>query len=145
MSMPAFRGRAVVATLMALGFGFLMTSGIVLYASPSGRVARDLEWSFLALGKWQWRDMHMAFGLLFLLTAVCHIWLNFKPLKNYIRQKLASKETGVFARKWRVEPLIALALCVLVAFSAIKSFPPAQYVTDARDAIMRHWENEDAK
>lgn len=141
MSLPSFRGRALVAMLMAFGFASLMTSGLVLYASPSGRAARDLGWSFLALDKWQWRDMHMAFGLLFLLAALCHIWLNFKPLKNYIRQKLAAKKIGGFTHRWRIEPLVAAALCALLATSAVKGFPPAQYITDAREAIMQHWDD----
>ncbi|MER2520769.1 MAG: DUF4405 domain-containing protein [Bdellovibrionales bacterium] len=143
MTLPTFRGRALVATLMLFGFTTLVTSGFVLYASPTGRVARDLGWSFLTLDKWQWRDMHMAFALLFLLTALCHVWLNFKPLKNYIRQKLAAQQG--FAHRWRIEPALAVALCVLLGISAIKGFPPAQSIADARETITQYWEESAEK
>ncbi len=141
MAIPAFRGRALVATLMLCGFIALITSGVVLYASPSGRVARDLGWIFLSLDKWAWRDFHIAFGLLFLLTAFFHLWLNIKPLINYVRQKLAAQANGGISFRWRLEPMIAVTLCVLLGVSAVKGFPPVSYVIDIRDSIMEHWDS----
>lgn len=138
MALPPFRGRAFVAMLMLFGFAILTTTGVALYVSPTGRVARDTGWSFLALDKFQWRDMHMSFALMFLIAAMVHAWLNVKPLKNYIRQKLAAQ--AAITHRWRIEPVIALALCALLGVSTIMGFFPSSALSDARERIARHWE-----
>lgn len=141
MVIPAFRGRALVASLMLCGFIALLTSGLALYASPAGRIARDLDWSFLALNKQKWRDLHLTFGLLFLIAAVFHIGLNAKPLVNYIRQKLITQKDRALSYRWRIEPALALLLCVAFAASSVSGLPPARYIADVREFIMQHWQS----
>ena len=139
MTMPVFRGRALVSTMMACGFMGLVSSGLVLYASPSGRAARDLNWGFLSLDKWEWRDLHLTFGLLFFLTGLFHLWLNITPLVNYVRQRFVEQATQSVSFRWRLEPMLALSFVVLLVIFSVKGLPPVSYIVDLRDFLMDYW------
>ncbi len=141
MTMPVFRGRALVSTMMACGFMGLVSSGLVLYASPSGRAARDLKWDFLSLDKWEWRDLHLTFGLLFLLTGLFHLWLNITPLVNYVRQRFVEQSTQSVSFRWRLEPVLALSFVVMLVIFSVKDIPPISYIADLRDFLMDYWKS----
>ncbi len=141
MNKYPFRGRAFTALLMVLGFAVLAVSGVVLYAAPRGRGTAD--WSVLLLGKREWQNVHIVFGLLFLIAAVFHIWMNRKPLLNYIRQRLRTRPS-MPSIKIQLEPLAALLLCAFLFAAAVALLPPVSYVLEGRAAIVRLWQPEGA-
>lgn len=128
-----FRWRAVVATFMATCFAFLSASGLALFISPRGR---SPDWQMLALDKHDWQNLHFAFGALFILAGLCHIWLNRRPIIGYIRQKisrLSGDGTRMLKTRIRPEPLLALALCVALAMTAITGVPPSTWISSVRE------------
>ena len=72
-------------SLLLMGlFVVLGLSGAMLYASPRGRVANWTDWTLLGLEKGQWEGLHLNGSLLFLIVAVLHLVLNWRPFWGYI-------------------------------------------------------------
>jgi len=87
------------AVSLSLGLTFivmLLSSG-VLYFIPDRGVTAWSAWSFLGLDKQQWDNLHINLGLLFLIFLVWHIYYNWKPIKNYLKEK---KEWVVFTKEF---------------------------------------------
>ena len=87
------------AVSLSLGLTFivmLLSSG-VLYFIPDRGVTAWSDWSFLGLDKQQWDNLHINLGLLFLIFLVWHIYYNWKPIKNYLKEK---KEWVVFTKEF---------------------------------------------
>lgn len=140
MERSPVRGRALTAVLMLFTFAVLVVSGVVLYVTPRGRTAHALDWHFLFLDKWDWQNLHTAFGLLFLTAAVLHIWLNRKPLGNYLRQRVAARRTTSLPGGVRLELIVAVCLCALLLVAAIQQLPPVSYLFQWRTDIKEQWE-----
>jgi len=136
-----FRGRAFTALLMVLGFAVLAVSGVILYVAPGGRVAQEIGWTALWLDKRDWQNVHIAFGLLFLIAALFHIWMNRKPLLNYIRQRLRTR-TAASSVKIRLELLAALLLSAFLFAASVELFPPVSYLLDWRGGVSRFGQPE---
>ncbi|MBK8176274.1 MAG: DUF4405 domain-containing protein [Rhodospirillales bacterium] len=145
------RSRPLTALFMLATFAVLVTSGIVLYFTPSGRTARALDWHVMFLDKWEWQNLHTAFGLFFLCAAVAHIWLNRKPLAHYLQQRIAARRATIQAAAsqmastpaqrstFRIEPVIVVLLCALLVAAAIRPMPPISYLFDARQEARDVW------
>jgi hypothetical protein len=127
MGKPVFQGRAFASMLMALGIVVVTLSGVSLYVAPRGWAAQALDWRFLFLGKRDWINLHIVFGLLFPLAAGTHIWLNRKPFLGYLRSRL------------RPELLVALTLCLFLGAAVLFSFPPASTLLEWRTEISNLW------
>jgi len=54
LSRKGFNWRGFTSLLLAAGFLILAGSGLVLYASPRGRVANWTDWEVLGLTKHEW-------------------------------------------------------------------------------------------
>ena len=115
---PSFQWRALTSVVITLSFLALAVSGSVLWASPPGRIANWTDWAMLGLRKSDWIDLHILFGLLFVVASVFHIILNWRPLLSYFRSKVSHQ----FA--WRREWLAAVALCVGLFVAVRLELPP---------------------
>ncbi len=76
-------------TLLLSGIVLLITS-IILYIEPHGRVAFWADWTLLGLTKNQWDNLHINTGFLFSIALLLHIYLNWKPIIAYLKDR-ASK------------------------------------------------------
>ncbi len=129
-----FQWRAFVALSM---FGILIAlglSGIALYIAPSGQVARTLNWHWLGLGKNQWEALHIVFSAFSLVVGYFHVQYNWRSIVGYFRRKVNQ------ARQWRLEGLIAMAVFLLLGFTAIAGLPPASQLVKWSESIGRSWE-----
>jgi len=61
---------------------------LVLFVSPPGRVANWTNWAVLGLTKHEWVQVHVCFSTLFLTVAVFHLVLNWRPLMNYLKNRV---------------------------------------------------------
>jgi len=88
-----------VSLSAGLSFLVLFISSGVLYFIPNRKVTAWTDWSFLALDKQQWDNLHINLGIFFLVMMVWHIYFNWKPLTNYLKVK---KKLKVFTKEFNV-------------------------------------------
>ena len=65
----------------------LTLNSIVLYVVPEGRISNWAVWKFWGLTKHDWSAQHTTVGFLFLFAGIVHIYLNWKPIMNYMKNK----------------------------------------------------------
>ena len=113
------------------GFSFvgLMVSSIILYCVPEGRVAYWANWTFWGLSKGQWGALHITGGLLFMVTGIWHMVLNWKPMLSYMTKKV--KEYAGMP----VPVLGSLAITVFVYAGTLLGLPPMAQVMQWNEAI----------
>lgn len=140
MEQIKFRSRAVTSLLMLFGFLVLVVSGVVLYAAPRGRTARDIDWQVLFLEKAEWSNLHLVFGAVFIIAGFYHLALNRHPLFSYFRQKMRQGTSGTRRAALRLEPVVALAVALLLIGTAIGNAPPASYLVDLHHTIVDSWD-----
>jgi hypothetical protein len=92
-------------------------------------VAYWSDWHLLGLSKTQWGDLHVNFGLLFVLFGLIHVYYNWKPLVSYLKNK--SRKLSVFTRNFS----IALILTVACAVGTYLELPPFKWVLSISSAI----------
>jgi hypothetical protein len=88
-----------VSLSAGLSFIVLFISSGVLYFIPDRKVTSWTDWTFLALDKQQWDNLHINLGIFFLVMMVWHIYFNWKPLSNYLKVK---KELKIFTKEFNV-------------------------------------------
>jgi uncharacterized protein YfkK (UPF0435 family) len=132
--LSVFRFRAFISLLATFAFATLVTTGVILYITPPGRIANWTNWTFWGLTKQEWIGLHICFSALFLIVSVMHIWLNFKPLTNYFVSKAQN------ASKFRVEWLLAIIVCGFVFAGVMKPFAPFSSLLNLNERIKFSWE-----
>ena len=124
--------RSFITFVLTLSFCVMIVSGIVLYLSPPGGLARMTGWRFWGLEKDAWMAQHLSGGAVFLLAGLIHLYLNIRVLWGYIRSKTAR---GI-RRKWEL-----LASGVLVGFMVIGTLwnlPPWSYILEGSQHLQAY-------
>ncbi len=130
-----FNWRAFVSVLTAFSFIGMTFTGIILFVVPPGRIANWTGWSLLALTKNQWIALHDWFAVIFVISAVFHLYFNLKPFINYFRSKAAK----IFSL--RPEWAMALFICVVVCVGAIVNIAPFSTLMSWNESIKNSWES----
>ncbi|MCI5222076.1 MAG: DUF4405 domain-containing protein [Candidatus Electrothrix sp. AR4] len=107
--------------LVISGFIELITS-IFLYMAPSGRIAYWHNYRLLWINRAQWRDIHLTVGTLFLLTALMHIYYNWRPIVTYLKYR--SKRLTILNKNFN----IALLLSLYFTVGTLYSLPPMRHI-----------------
>ncbi|WP_461209028.1 DUF4405 domain-containing protein [Desulfocurvus sp. DL9XJH121] len=119
-----------VTSLTALSSFLVLTlTSVVLYIAPHGRVAYWSDWRFWGLSKDAWGEVHLNVGVLFLLAAGLHLWLNWGPVTTYLRDRARN------FRFFTAECNVALALCALFTVGTLAEAPPFSWIVDAGEHI----------
>lgn len=116
--------RKITSLTALLSFAVLVTSGVVLFLTPQGRVAYWSEWHLWGLTKEAWGSMHILLSLLFLVTGIVHIVLNWRPIMLYLRDR---------QRRLRVltpEFIVSAVLTILFTAGSLLGWPPFRWVMD---------------
>jgi hypothetical protein len=124
-----FNRRAFVSSLTAIAFAAMTVSGVVIFAVPSGRVARAIEWSFLGLARDDWIAVHIGFAVLFVVAGAVHLAFNWRAMRHHVAARLAEHV------RVRPEPILALLLAALVLAAAVERWPPFDYVFSVHKAL----------
>lgn len=127
--------RKVVSLTALISFLLVVLTSVILYIVPQGRVAYWANWKLWGLSKEQWGDLHINLGLLFLLALVFHIYLNWKQITAYLKDK--SRNMKVFTPDFN----LALALTVVFTVGTLALWPPFNYVL----ALNAWFQDEGAK
>ncbi len=104
---------------------FLIITGIVLYIMPHGRIAYWSGWTFLGLGKDEWDNLHIIFGFLFIVSGLWHVYINWNPIVNYLKEK----NTFIYV----------LVLNLFFVITAIKNLPPTSWIVELSENIKTSW------
>jgi hypothetical protein len=133
MKEKGFHNRGFITFLTALSFLIMTLTGIVLYFVPHGRVAYWVDWRFFGLTKTNWGNIHIVSSILFAAAGVYHIYYNWKPLVNYIVNKISG---GLRLKK---ELAIACLISVFVILGSIYLIPPVNYVIEFSEYLKKSW------
>ncbi len=121
--------RRTVSLTAALAFVAMVLTSIVLYIVPQGRVAYWADWRLMGLTKTQWGAIHINMGLLFLIALGLHVYYNWKPLTQYLKDK---------ARNWKVfTPEFNLAVMLVAVFTVgtLAGWAPFKTILTIQDDI----------
>jgi len=108
-------------TLVITGLIELVTS-VVLYILPAGRVAYWSDYQLFGLSKTEWGNIHITVGTLFVVMAGVHIYLNWRPITAYLKNKV--KKITIFSKSFT----IALLLSLYVTIGTLYSLPPMNVI-----------------
>lgn len=128
--------RRLISWISFFSFSVLGITGLVLYFTPQGRIANWANWRFLSLSKEDWSNIHIIVSMLFLITAIWHIYLNWKPLINYL------KNTGKQISFSKPDFVIALVITLVFSLGAYFHLPPFSWALNGLEKVKYYWEDE---
>ena len=128
--------KKIISLTLAFSFLIMSVTGLMLYIVPKGKIAYWANWEMFGLTKTQYGDIHITSMILFLVVTTWHIFYNWKPLINYMRD--SAKKVTIFKK----ELLIALGLNILFVVGTLSGIQPFQSVLDLNDNIKSYWERE---
>ncbi len=128
--------KKIISLTLAFSFLIMSITGVILYIVPKGKVAYWADWHIFGLTKTQYGDLHITSMFLFLVITIWHIYYNWKPLVNYLKD---STKKVTFSKK---EFLIALALNTLFVAGTLIGIQPFQATLDINNDIKSYWEKE---
>jgi hypothetical protein len=102
-------------------------SSIILFIVPQGRVAYWADWRLWGLTKTEWGNIHINLGLLFLISLSVHIYYNWKPLINYLKDK--AKNIKVLTPEFNA----ALIITIVFVVGTYLIVPPFSWVMSLND------------
>lgn len=129
--------RRVISLTMSLAFIVMVYTGLMLFLCPHGRVAYWTGWSLLGLDKEQYGQLHTTFMVVFIVTGVWHIVLNWTPIVLYLKNR--AKEVRVFT------PDFNLSLVITVAFvvGTLAGWSPWSNFLAFEESVKDSWEVRD--
>jgi hypothetical protein len=129
-----FQWRALTTSLVALSFVMLLTSGVILFLAPPGRVANWTNWAILGLRKSDWSGLHIWFSTLFLVVVGFHLFFNWRPLVSYFKDRL-TRRVG-----FRPEWLAGVAVTAVVAVGTLKHVGPFETLLAWNENLKESWD-----
>lgn len=123
--------RSLIAFIVIWSFLILTLTGIILYIVPRGSISHWIDWNIIGLGKHKWANIHMIFGVVFILIAAFHLYFNWKPLKQYFAERVSGH------LRVKREFVISLIITVLIIGGAVLEIPPIRWVFDLNKSIKR--------
>ena len=110
--------RKITSLTALLAFTLIMVTSIILYIVPQGRIAYWSDWHLWGLSKTEWGNLHINLGVLFLLAIFLHIYYNWKPIVNYMKNR--AKKVTVFTKNFNA----ALVVTLIVGIGTYFMVPP---------------------
>lgn len=131
--------RKLTSFTITFSFFIMSYTGIILFIAPKGRVANWTNWKLFGLDKTEYTNLHVTFMVLFLVGMLFHLYLNYKPLLSYLKNKTRSFSL------LNKELIIALLFNVLFVFGTLFYWTPFEQFLDFEDDIKSSWEKKAKK
>ncbi len=125
----------MTSVLIAASFLILLVTGIVLFASPPGRIANWTNWNILGLRKHDWTGLHIWFSALFLVVTIFHVIFNWRPMISYFKDRL-SRRVG-----FRWEWVVALGIVGGVFAGTRLAIPPFSSLLAWNEDLKESWDS----
>jgi len=126
--------RKITSLIMLISFIILVYSGITLFMAPQGKIAYWSLWEFLGLTKDEYTNIHINFSLLFLISGLLHIYYNWKPIINYLKNK--SKKFVVFTVNFN----LALLISIIFFLGTYYKISPFKTILNFSENMKDYWE-----
>lgn len=138
MTNKPFKWKSFISFGLFVSFFIIAFTGIILYITPPGRVAKWVNWELLGLTKDQWQAQHTLFALTFLILSVFHLFaMNWNVFLSYIKTK-ASKGLNM-----KREFQVSIVLILLIFFGTLFSVPPFKTIMDVSEYFTESWEKKE--
>lgn len=121
--------RKITSLTTLLSFIVTLVTSVVLYIVPHGRVANWADWTFWGMTKDDWGGTHTTVGTLFVIAGLIHIWLNWKPITAYMKNR--AREMVVMTKPM----VVSLAVTVFVFAGTLLGLPPMKQLLDFSASI----------
>jgi len=128
--------RKIVSLVMLLSFIVVVYSGVLLFIVPEGKVAYWVNWQLLGLNKTQYAEVHDVGVLLFLVSSVLHIYLNWNAILNYLKNK--SKRIVLFTPNF----IAAMLITLIFTAGSLYKFPPFDSFLNIATSMDKYWAQE---
>lgn len=135
-SSSQFYWRSFFSLFLVSSMLILSITGVALYVAPSGRVAETTAWHFLWINKTQWEAMHTVFSILWIPIAVAHTWLNWKPIRTYLRDR--ARKAFAFKR----ELVWTLLVTAFFGVASITNWTPVSQIMSFGESFTTFWETQ---
>ncbi len=130
-----FSGRVLAVFGVSFSFLMMLLSGGILYFAPRGRVAQQIDWELLFLGREGWEGLHIATSLVFTGFVLWHVLVHLRVYGTLLGG------TPAHPRGHRREAWAALAGVAIIAVAALAMWPPSSWVIEGNDYFKRsYWE-----
>jgi len=129
--------RRVISLTLFMSFIVMVYSGIMLFLCPQGRVAYWTGWRLFGLSKEQYGEIHTTCMILFVVSGIWHITLNWNPIKSYLKNR--SREMRIFTREFNVALLLVVAFIVGTLVGAA----PWSSLLTWGESVKDYWERRD--
>lgn len=130
-----FNWRAFVSIAAAVSFLGMCVTGVILFVVPPGRIANWTGWKIFGLTKHQWIGLHIWLSAVFMVVAIVHIYLNWRPLVSYLKNRASQS----FA--FRVEWVTAVLICGLITIGTLAEIRPFSSLLAWNEAIKHSWDD----
>jgi len=132
-----FNWKSFISFGLFFAFFMLVITGLVLYITPPGRVAKWVNWTFMGFSKTQWQEQHTMFGYAFMVLSIFHLFsMNWKVFWSYIKKR---KSEGFHRKK---EFAAGVVLFLVIFFGTLFYAPPFKNVLDAGEYFTNSWEKK---
>jgi len=128
-----FSFRGFISLLVTFSGLIMITSGIIAYIMPEGRIAYWADWRFWGLGKEQWNTIHTVLSFVFTSATVFHLILNWKALLSYLKDKV--KKTY----SMRSELVLVLVISIICTHGSIAGVAPFSSIMELGSTIKKTW------
>ncbi len=125
-------------TSLCITFSFLVMTytGVMLFIVPQGKIAYWTNWELFGLSKTQYGSLHVTFMVLFLVGMVLHLYLNWKPLMQYLKNK--KREFSLFTKEF----FLAFGFTLIFILGTLYEITPFKTFLDFQDDIKASWEED---
>jgi len=122
-------------TSLCITFSFLVMTytGGMLFIVPQGKYAYWMNWKLFGLSKEQYGSLHVTFMVLFLVGMILHIYLNWKPLMMYLKNR--NREFSLLTKEF----IFALGFTLIFVFGTLYEVAPFKTFLDFEDSIKATW------
>lgn len=100
--------RKTTSFILLYSFIIMVLSGAMLFVAPFGRLSMMIQWEMFGLSKMDYQALHLIFMILFILAGIVHIYVNYKAILQYWKNK--SKNLIFFTKEFTVATVIITGL-----------------------------------